>query len=677
MSKIPYNDLRQVHLDFHTPGFVKVGGKFDAKEMFDTLEASEVNGVCFFATCHHGYSYFNTRTGLRHPGLDFDMFGQAAAEAASRPVDFIAYFSLNVNEVVAARHPEWVALFEDGRPVDSQILQDGSELYWRWLCPNRGPFLEEFFWPHVEECLRGYPVDGVFIDMAGYLPASCFCPECLRQMRELGIDPSDETAHSMFNSETMQKFAVELRRRMQAIRPGMRLELGCYNAFGQVQKARGVLSDFYVESLAFQAGWFNCPVMSRYVSHAGLPVVGYTGRFLKNWGDFGTVVSAQQMKTQLGIQLTSGIACGVGDHMHSDGRLEPAVYEVIREGFQFSKVRQPYCTGIERLREVALCVPAGVESNTAVAGKTTTALDVWDTLYGAAKLCMESHFQWDVIDPSMDLDGLDCVIQCHARVDAEWFEKISAFVENGGSLLLDAAGLLAAGPLATRWLEFLGLDSAAWSEHPGSYYRVLDASLEAGVPPMANYAHAPSVAARTGPDAQELARTWYPPCVRSREAFYGHFHGCESEEAGPAVYEVARGRGRIIVCTQAIFTAWLQTGYHAHRTLLTNVLRRLMPEPIVITDAPGIFEITVGKKDGAYVLQALPFVADRRHRFSFESVNEAVPIGPTRLAVRLPATCLRVWNPVTGETFAHDHDGGRVIFTLPAISEHAVVVMEI
>lgn len=205
-------------------------------------------------------------------------------------------------------------------------------------------------------------------------------------------------------------------------------------------KARGVISDFYVESLAFQTGWFNCPVMARYVSHAGLPVVGYTGRFLKNWGDFGTVVSLPQMKVQLGIQLTSGIACGVGDHMHCNGQLEPAVYDVIREGFRFAKVRQPYCTGIERTREVAICAPAGVESNTAVAGNASAALDVWSTIYSAAKLCMEGHFQWDVIDPSMDLDGLDCVIQCHARVDEAWLDKISGFVERGGTLLLDAAG---------------------------------------------------------------------------------------------------------------------------------------------------------------------------------------------------------------------------------------------
>ncbi len=53
MSKNLFNDLLQIHLDFHTPGFVKVGEKFEATVMFDTLEASGVNARCFFATCHH------------------------------------------------------------------------------------------------------------------------------------------------------------------------------------------------------------------------------------------------------------------------------------------------------------------------------------------------------------------------------------------------------------------------------------------------------------------------------------------------------------------------------------------------------------------------------------------------------------------------------------------------
>jgi hypothetical protein len=79
----------------------------------------------------------------------------------------MAYFSMNVNEVQARLHPGWAALRQDGRPADSQILQDGSELFWTWLCPNRGSLLDDFIFPHMTELLDNYPVSGIFVDMTG------------------------------------------------------------------------------------------------------------------------------------------------------------------------------------------------------------------------------------------------------------------------------------------------------------------------------------------------------------------------------------------------------------------------------------------------------------------------------------------------------------------------------
>lgn len=174
----------------------------------------------------------------------------------------------------------------------------------------------------------------------------------------------------------------------------------------------------------------------------------------------------------------------------------------------------------------------------------------------------------------------------------------------------------------------------------------------------------------------ELARTVYPPVVRSRQAFYGHFHGCATAEGGPALYEIQRGRGRIMVFTQAILTAYLQTGYHAHRALLLNALHRAIPQPLVETDAPSIMDITLGRKDGNRVLQAMPFVADRRHRYSFEAVNEAVALGPCTVSVLSGAPVARVWNPVDGTDFPFGVSDGAVRFTLPAITEHTVILIE-
>jgi len=665
---MPY---RQIHLDFHTPPQVTVGDRFDEADFFATLEAAHVNSIAVFAKCHHGLSYFDTQVGTRHPGLAFDLFGQIAAGARRRGVELLAYFSLNVDEAFADLHSEHVAMFKNGAPVDAQTLQDGSELYWRWLCPNRGDWLRSFFFPHVEECLRAHPADGVFIDMAGYLPGSCHCPDCLRLMRAQGLDPDDETDHSCFNSATHDAFASELRRRMDAIQPGLRLEIGCYCAFGEALNAKGVASEFYAETLPFQTGWFSLPTLGRYYRNSGLPLVGITGRFLKNWGDFGTVVSPRQLKQQLASQLMVGANACVGDHMRCDGRLEGAVYDIIGEAFRFIEPRQPHCVGLRLLRETAILVPNGGDSGAHNACKQSGPT-LFDRLYGAAKLFMETQRQWTVVDPAMDWSGIELLVVLAAPANAAELTRLAAFVADGGHLLLDPAALQVAPDLRGAWFALAGLAEARESVFPGSFYVVSAPALATGVPSMAHYVHAPGLELTPAPGATVLAGQRVSPFPRDRAHFYGHFHGPDVADAGPAVLE----NGRVTTFAQPLFAAYLLTGYWVHRQLLDSLVRRALPLPLVTTDAPGLLEITLGERDGRLVLQALPFVADRRHRYSFESVNEAIPIGPTQFSVRVPRPCRCVWNPVTVAELPSSYSDGVVSFTLPATSEHTLVVID-
>ncbi len=653
-----------------------VADQFSAKAFFDTLEAARVNSISFFAKCHHGYSYFKSEIGTPHPGMTTrDLFGEAAAEAQQRGMGFLAYFSLNVDEVVAEAHPEWVAQFKDGTPVDSQVLQDGSELYWRWLCPNKGGYLDEFFFPHVEECLKNYPMDGIFIDMAGYLPGSCFCEACVSAMRAEGLDPDNSIDHNKFNSANMQAFAGRLREVMDRHRSGMRLEIGCFNAWGEARKALGTISEFYVESLSYQTGWFNFPVMGRYVSNTGVPVTGMTGRFLKNWGDFGTVLSAHQMKLQVGQHLSIGASCTVGDHLHPSGRLEKAVYDVVGQAFSHVERLQPYCSGMERSREVAILIPEGIESNTAVGTEKVGAIDVWDCVYGAGKLFMEEHLQWDVLDPSMSLHGLTAAVLIHPYLTTEYIDKLEVFVTGGGTLIVDANGILAPESIAQRWNEFIGVTSAKISEHPGSFYRTLDPAIGAGLPDMANYVHAPGVEIESAEGSEVLARVINSPCVRSREHFYGHFHGADMVEAGPAITSVTRGAGKVIVLSQAIFAAYLNTGYHAHRTLLSNILSAAIPDTLIKTDAPTIMEITAGKKGGRTVLQFLSFIADRRHRYSFESINEPIPQSIT-VELRTDKPITRLFEPISGQKITFSETATGIKFTTPPVVGHLMILVE-
>lgn len=55
---------RQIHLDFHTSGYIKdIGSAFDKKEFQRALIEGHVDSVITFGKCHHGYFYYPTEVG--------------------------------------------------------------------------------------------------------------------------------------------------------------------------------------------------------------------------------------------------------------------------------------------------------------------------------------------------------------------------------------------------------------------------------------------------------------------------------------------------------------------------------------------------------------------------------------------------------------------------------------
>jgi Hypothetical glycosyl hydrolase 6 len=677
-----YKTLRHIHLDFHTPDFVAVGDQFDAGEFFDTLEEADVTSITVFAHCHHGHSYFNTQTGTRHPGLSFDLFGQMAEEAAKRPIQLMAYFSMNVNEVLAEQRPEWHALFADGKPVNSQILQDGTELFWTWLCPNRGPLMDEFLLPHIGEVLDHYPVDGVFVDMAGYLPGSCFCDACIKGMDEQGLDPHNAADHAKFNAMTIQPCTRSVRTLLDSKRPGLRLEMGGFNSFGEAEKAEGVLSNFYLESLAFQTGWDYFPNAARYFRNFNLPALGFTGRFLKNWGDFGTVVSPRQLKTQLSMHLMAGMGSGVGEHLHCNGRINKAVYGVIGEAFRFVKERQPYCVGMTPRREAAVVVPVGIQANAATMSADNPYSAIEDGNRAICKLMRELHLQYDLITQGqdVDLDDFGVVFINHGFFDAPFAKDVQAFVEEGGLAVACSYGLNPEDAEARHiWSKLFGISEFGVSEHQGEFYEVTDNRLLSEVfPKMPHYVHRQALDVHFDDTVAPLAARWRSPCVRSRDSHYGHFHGPAAEEAGVAIAHKACGKGHAIAIGPQVLAAYLHTGYFAHRLLLDAILGVfLSPERRVLkTNAPSIVEFSIGEIDGASVLQVMPFVADLRYRASFESVNEAISLHDIWVEVSGVGRAGKVRNAVTGESVSCAPTANGVRVDLPPFDEHQVFLIE-
>lgn len=675
-----YNTMRYVHLDFHTPEFVKVGDKFNAEDFADTVVKADINTMAVFALCHHGYTYYDTKIGVPHPQLKTDLVGGMTKALKAKGVQSLIYFSQNVNETLAAARPECAAVNKDGSPVNSQILLSGEELYWTWLCPNRGTWVEDYLFPLIKEALLKYECDGIFMDMAGYLPGSCYCDSCKAKMAAAGLDINDPDQHSDFLVKTNQDLTRNLRKLLDGVKPGLRLLSGCFNRLGDAHLAKGILSEFYLETLPVQTGWFIFPFTARYFRNMGMPVMGMTGRFLNNWGDFGTVKTAHQLKVELATHLAAGLPSGVGDHMHCNGKLDKPVYKIMGEAFKFIKERQPYCVGGTPVPEIIMPVPKRLSVTAAIMAKDGKQdYNPMKDQTGLSKMLTELHYQWDISNPATDYNSYGALVLNHGTCGADDIEKIIEFTENGGTLIVCHEGLHASTPDATAKLhKFLGIKSLSMLSDPGVYYHVKASAIKKNIPDMPLYTHTRSYLAEFERDVESLADLVAAPFVRSREHFYGHFHGAPDKKCGTAIGLRKAGKGTVIIITPSLFYSYMKSGNPHHINLVRNILEAYFPNEkrILKTDAPGLVEIALSRKNGNLVLQAVPFISGRRDMDSFETLNDSVMISGVKIWLRETSPINKIYDPVKNKDLKFVRKGEYVVFKLPNFNEHFLAVIK-
>jgi len=269
---------RKIHGDFHTAGYIAgVGKDFDADVYGRTLAEAGVNAICVFAKGHHGYVYYNTRIGTRHPGLDFDLLKAQIEACHTYGIQIWAYFSIGRDELYTSTLQQEVA-DPDRRNIRMPVTVDG-------------PYVQDQVWPMVTEVVRDYDVDGIFFDYTD-----------------------------------SEEFVQQTIRLIKSIKPGV--VVACNH---QWLKSRTGLADLDVlelESWDHKMPNYHWQYYARY-ARGTVPMTAMTTRFWISWGDFGGVADEAMLRFHTATALANGCLVCIGDHLHPYGRLEPAVYERI------------------------------------------------------------------------------------------------------------------------------------------------------------------------------------------------------------------------------------------------------------------------------------------------------------------------------------------------------------
>ena len=119
--------------DNHTmPACPDVGANFDAEAFTDRIKRCGVDYLTFHARCNLGMAYYDTKIGIKHPSLKYDLFGKLADACQRKGIALTAYINGGISSAEGVLHREWTTLYFDGR----EYREPRFTPYVRTMCYN-------------------------------------------------------------------------------------------------------------------------------------------------------------------------------------------------------------------------------------------------------------------------------------------------------------------------------------------------------------------------------------------------------------------------------------------------------------------------------------------------------------------------------------------------------------
>jgi len=680
--------FRQVHLDFHTSEHIPgVGSRFDPEQFVAMLKRGRVNSINCFSKCHHGWSYHPTNVGEMHPSLKFDLLGAMIEACHANDIKIPVYVSVGLDERSARQHPEWIEMGAEGNRHGAAPLKAG----WRKMCFN-SPYLDLVI-AQVEEMVRNYDTDGAWLDIIHQ--GDCCCSWCLAGMDKAGLDPERPEDRKEFARRVLLRYYERMTAAVHAIKPGLFI----FHNSGHIPRGRRDLFPYFthleLESLPTGGwGYDHFPVSAKYSATTGFDFVGMTGKFHTTWGEFGGYKNPVALRYECAAMLAWGAKCCVGDQLHPDGHMDEDTYRIIGDAFAYVEAREAWCKGAKPASEAAILSVEAVGQR----GRGSDDPDV-----GAARILLENHVNFDVVDTEADLSRYRLLVLPDEVTldDRALLAKVKAFVGCGGTLVLSGrSGMNAEG---TRFLVDVGAKPLGPSPWQPDYVKLGPLSLpgrgrspkgervrvgvncESHPPrplpereggqgmlvenPFVIYERAQRVQVK---GAEVLAEAWRPYFNREFRHFCSHQHTPPSEPAG---YPAAIRKGRVLYFAHPVFTNYRNKGQQLARDYVWQL----------IADTYGRLDVEVGLPSGGRV-SLLRQAKEKRHILhllyatpinrgrGIEVIEDIVPLFDVPVSLRLNAR--RVTLVPEGRPLQFTRRKGRLEFTVPRLDLHQMIALD-
>jgi len=654
--------FRQVHLDFHTSENIqRIGQSFSKTQFQEMLKVGHVDSITVFAKCHHGWAYFPSEENEIHPHLDFDLLGAQIEAAHEIGVKTPVYLSAGLDERLARLHPEW--LFRDENDQTSWVkgfMEPGYHLF----CFN-SPYLDILI-RQIEEAVRKYDGDGVFLDIVGV--RKCYCHTCVNQLRSEGKDPRDPKHVLELGERVYANYTRRVKEAVHAIKPGHPI----FHNAGHIHRGRRDLAAMNthqeLESLPTGGwGYDHFPLSARYVQPLGYDFLGMTGKFHTSWGEFGGYKHPNALRYEAALSLANGARCSIGDQLHPEGRMDPATYRLIGAAYAEVERKEAWCSDARNVADVGLLSVEAVSAGASGSGASTTKPDI-----GAARILLENQILFDVLDLESDFQAYKVLIlPDRVTVDEKLAAKLRDYTNGGGKLL--ATGLSGLDPELKGFAVDLGVRYAGPNPFKPDYLRPFFELPSLGEASFVLYADGQRAELAAG--GEELGRREDPYFNRDVYSFCSHQHTPSSlSDGGPGIVRSANG----IYIAWNVFEDYADKGSLPVKETVAHALRLLIGRPTLEIGLPaqGVATLQHQEQEKRFVQHSL-YASPVRRGTGVEVIEDLVPLYDVDAAVRLPGKeIVRVYLAPEGTDLAYETDGDTVRYTIGKLLNHQMVVLD-
>ncbi len=428
--------LVDMHIGDWDPGFL---AKYSSREMVENYKRAGADAVMFYCQSHVGLCNWPTKSGKQHANLaGRNLVAESVELLREAGIASCAYYSAIFNNWAFLEHPEW------------RMIPEPKGRY-GMCCPDNEGY-REFCRRQLNELVRGYGFDGLYIDMT-YWESICQCPSCRDRFRmqhggeipqTINWFDKDWCALVSAREMWMDDFEAMLVSTVKAIRPDLPMYHNFATAFlpwvlgVSFERTRNhdfLGGDFYGDPIEqVLAGKLlrnitrNCPPefqTSR--CHTG--------------GDHERTKSAVRLQAQAAGMVLHGGAFMIIDAINPDGTINPPVYERMRGAFDLYARYQPFMGG-EALEDVAVYFSGDSKMNFSHNGRSAvdaprTPMPHHQAVRSWCRILTQAHLPFGVITRQhlADLSRYKVVILPNVlRMSREEVEAIRQYVAGGGSV---------------------------------------------------------------------------------------------------------------------------------------------------------------------------------------------------------------------------------------------------